>query len=83
VIFILGMLVGAIASLTIVLAIIGVPLTIYCYKQMMKMPARVDAWREESLRWNKLWVCKKCGEQWVPGEDEKESEAMVKEVLGA
>jgi hypothetical protein len=65
-VFIVGMLVGVVASLTLILAIVGIPLAIYCYKQFMKMPARVQTWKEEMERFYNLWVCKKCGHEWTP-----------------
>lgn len=67
-IYIVAMVVGAIGTLTVALAIVGIPLMIYGYRQMKRMPDRVQAWEEDLVRWSNLWVCKKCGNEWTPEE---------------
>jgi hypothetical protein len=66
--YLLFLLVGGLLCITIIGALAGVPLIRYGYRQMMKMPDRVAAWHEELGRFYSLWVCKKCGHEWVPEE---------------
>lgn len=64
--YILAIGLGGVLCLFVVGALVGIPLIIWGVKQVKRMPARVEAWNAAMVRFNTLWVCKKCGHEWIP-----------------